>query len=142
MFTAALIAIVALTLIFQGIFVHARVYPDGRCNRALSTASETQVWDEFWDAYDQFGSRMIPTLALTIVVMMQVIIASEVFTEAEAEELTTLFDLGVIAIGPFTIVAYLMLIWMLAPFAGFVLTVLRSEDLQTELGFGDSDLAE
>lgn len=69
------------------------------------------------------ADRMVLAVALIVMAMIQVLIVSEVLSDADAEEITTLFELGFVTIGAFDIVTNLILLWLFKPYLSLALDV-------------------
>jgi len=112
------IAAVYVTLSGGGaLFVAYRAREDEQTKQMLEELTES----DWWDARTTAADRMLPAVILLLMLMIQLIVASEALPEDKAEALASLVSIGPVEIGGFQIVAYLIFYWLLGPIGYYFL---------------------
>lgn len=94
-----------------------RARDDEEVREKLSQFTET-AW---WDARSTAADRMLPAVILLIMLMIQLIVASETLPREKAEALASLITVGPVELGAFQIVTYLIFAWLLGPIGMYFL---------------------
>ena len=92
---------------------------------------------EYWDAKQEMLDRIIPGGILIIMLILQVLIASESLSQADQTALRSLFDLGVVTVGAFELVGYMIFYWIAEPLIKLALKALVKKSNQREVSSSD-----
>jgi len=103
---------ISASLLTAGYLIH-RSETDERVREQLGDIFESP----FWQAYSEFMHRIALGGILFVMLLIQILIASEVFSQQEAEALTSLITISGFDIGLFTMVSVLIASWIVGPMA-------------------------
>ncbi len=117
-FHYAYLWIIGWTTLIIGIIGYAKLKPESSLGVRVHEAAQTKGWAETTQMQFKIASRLLPTVAITALALLNVMALSKVMSDSEAEELASLFDLGIVVIGAHEIIAYLMILWTFAPLLG------------------------
>lgn len=106
-----------IIMLLGGLTVHLKVREHSKLRRILESWTDDDVGSQLVEGWIKTSERAPLFLILSVMLILQVLHSSEIFSEKQAEELHTMFDLYVATIGVYDVVFYFIFIWFLAPAA-------------------------
>lgn len=110
MLMAALLALSVSFLIFV-VYRRSGELPDTLLSNCMQAVTESL-------------NRLILSVVFAAIMLIQMSIASRVYTDAEAENLQSLFSLGPVSLDPWNMILIFLTLWMAAPMVVQILTLL------------------
>ncbi len=138
-FHYAYLWIIGWTTLIIGIIGYAKLKPESSLGVRVHEAAQTNGWVETTQMQFKIASRLLPTVAVIALTLLNMMTVSKVMSDSEAEELASLFDLGIVVIGAHEVIAYLMILWTFAPLLGVIFKlVFKSDEMLSEVDDGAS----